>query len=487
MRVRLVSLAVLLCALVATRAGAEELLLGAAVEGTYNSNFFSSATNEESAISFQVGPIAELWDRDGRFRYDLLYTGGYQAYTNQDGVNAWESRARGRVSYQIDRLTRVRLIDRFSDVSNLRFSRDDIADAATALNPNQARYLRNDLELEVTRVLARRLGLTVIAGHHWIDWKDNFDRNDSQAFDVSGEVGYQLATEHSLGIGAEYVYQNYDSAVTRLGSTANYISAFLTWGWAIASNIQVNARGGPVWVHSSEDDTTQVSQDRFVGGERGGQIYRATLGSCSGISESGGVPVSSTCQFDGSEIPAADLGGVQDFTILGGERVGEAYRVTFFGGASARVDLDEWSLLALYARRQSTTSGEALASSLDRVELQVDFAPWQSRWSVFGAGAFDRRQTLTDATVIDYTLVPGAGTDPAERSQAFTYIDNRDSRRDNYTAIVGARAALTPRQSLTLEFRYRHTEARSRGRTAPGVNTYFVVLTAEYVREAFRF
>ena len=92
---------ILLGLLVAANGRAEELQLGIDSQLVYNSNFFSSSTNREDAFSLQIGPSIELSDPDGRFRYDLAFTGAYQVYLNQSGVNAWESRLRGERAEQL--------------------------------------------------------------------------------------------------------------------------------------------------------------------------------------------------------------------------------------------------------------------------------------------------------------------------------------------------------------------------------------------------
>lgn len=466
-------------------ADAAELQLGITSQYVYNSNFFANAGNTNAVNSLQFGPTVQLSDSAGRFAYDLTYAGAYQGYLDQDGVDAWESRFRGRLSYEIDRRTTVRVTDRFRDISNLRFSRQDIELGDTALDPNQDRYFRNDLELELIRELTSLLELRLRTAHHWIDFKKNIDRNDSQAVEVGGELNYQVAAQHTVGIGAEYTYQDYEGAFSRLGSTGQYVSGSLSWIWDITNTVQFRMNGGPSWIRSEEDDTRTVSQSRFVGGRVNGDLLQAQLGSCA----PGGI--ASDCDFQTvgfAGIPSSDLGGIQSFVLPPGGRVGSASELTFFGGASVQGRIDEWVLQASYSRRQSTTSGDGLASSLDRVAFDLEFDDPNSRWSPFVAGSWDRRETLTEATFIDFSLVPSATpTDPAERFMAFASIEESQSRRDNYTAIAGVRGAIDRNWSGVLEFRYRRTESRDRGISRPGVDTFFVLVTLEYLHDVLRF
>jgi hypothetical protein len=474
--------------LLALSANAEELVLGVASQYVYNSNFFSAADNEEDASSFLIGPTLQLSETEGRFVYDVNFLGAYEVFVDQSGVNAWESRLRARANYDITSRTSVQVTERFRDVSNLRFSRQDIALADNALDPNQDRYLRNDVEVELIHQLARLLEVRVRGANYWIDFDDNIDRNDSNSFEVGSELRYQVAATHALGIGASYLNQDFDEALSRLGSTSESVTAFASWTWDIADNIVFTANGGPSWIRSDESDTTEVKQTQYVGGSSGGDLFRANIGSCES-DPIPGTPVASNCDFSTPAfppIPAADLGPEQSFALIRGQRVGVADEFTFFGGASLLANFASWNLEATYSRRQSTTSGAGLASSLDRIYVECEFAPQNLRWSTFVAANWNRREALTEATVVDFTVVDGGGS-AAQRAIAFTSINSQQNRRDDITAIVGIRTAFTRNQNATFEFRYRRTEGRSRDADIPEIDTYFAVATFDYTLDPMRF
>ena len=471
---------VLLGLLIASSAKTDELQIGATAQYVYNSNFFSSAANENEANSFQIGPNIGISDGDGRFRYDVFFAGSYQAFVDQGGADAWESQLRARATYDIDRRTTIRVTERFRDVSNLRFSRADITLAVNSLDPRQDRYFRNDVEAEVIRELTRNLTLSVRAGHLWTDFKDNIDRNDSQGYNVGSELNYRVATAHTLGVGVTYTYQDFDEAESRFGSTADYLNTYAIWTWQIADRIQFSMNGGPAWVRSDEDSTNVISQSQFVGARLDGDLLRADFASCFNA-------LASNCDLvNGNPIPANDLGGRQNFALTTGERVGHESVLTFFGGASIQASFAEWNLLASYSRRQNSTTGAALASSFDQVLLNLEYAPPKYRWSTFVAASWDRRSTLTDATLIDFNVA--AGTDnAAERTTAFTSVTGSGIGRDNYTAIVGVRNALTRQWSGTLEFRYRRTELDDPRTSRPGIDTYFVLFSVDFDYDPIQF
>ncbi len=483
-------LAVLLMALAATGiasgAAGQELRLGVDTQYVYNSNFFSSAVDPDAANSFQIGPSVDLRAEVGRFQYEVGFDGAYQAYVDQESVNAWESRLRARATYDLSARTSIRVTERFRDISNLRFSRQDIQLGDTALDPNQDRYLRNDFELELLHDLTSLLQLRLRGAHHWVDFQENVDRNDSQAFDVAGELRFRVAPRHFLGAGTSYTNQDFEGAFSRLGSTGESVNSFLTWVWNVTDQITFTASGGPSWIRSDEEETEVVRQTVFVGGEQGGQLFRADFDSCdvaTGLPASiPPSPIASNCDFNtGTPIRAADLGGLATFPLDVGSRVGTDSTLTFFGGASLSARLDVWNLEASYSRRQSTTSGDGLASSLDRIALELEYAPASSRWSAFLAGSWDRRETLTDATVVDFLVVEAAdGSARRAADGAFSIVESSRARRDAFTLIGGWRFRFDEQVAGTIDGRYRRTEQSDRLGDRPGVDTFFFVVTLEY-------
>lgn len=476
-----------LLALAAHPGTAREIQLGAETQYVHNSNFFSSDDNEEDANSFQIGPIIDLRDRDGRFLYSVNFTGGYQAYVDQDDVDAWESRLRGQFDYILTPRTTIRLNENFRDISNLRFSRQDIAVGDTAIDPNQDRYFRNDLELELLHELTRSLEMRVAAAHHWIDFNRNIDRNDSQSWEVASELRYRIAPAHRVGVEANYVDQNFEDALSRIGSRGQYLTTALNWIWDISSTVQFRANGGPAWIRSVEDRQITVEQTQFVGGRVNGDPFRANFATCE-TSPGSGTFLASDCDLATEGVPniPGGTGAGQVFALEDRGRVGRDTDVTFFGGASLVGNIEDWTISASYSRRQSTGGGDGLASSLDRVGIDLEWHPERFVWSTFVAGSWDRRETLTRATEVDFEVIAGPNGE-AQRDVAFTQVRSGRERRDNYTAIVGLRGAVNRNLNGTFEFRYRRFETNDRVRDIPGVDLFFAVLTLRYQLDPIRF
>jgi hypothetical protein len=160
--------------------------------------------------------------------------------------------------------------------------------------------------------------------------------------------------------------------------------------------------------------------------------------------------------------------------------------LTFFGGAALQASFAEWNVVTSYSRTQNTTSGAGLASSLDIVFLSLEYAAPKNRWSAFVAGSWDRRETLTDATLVDYNVIGGVDG-AAQRLTAFTTVTNSDIARENYIGIVGIRNALSRNWNGTLEFRYRRSEVDDPRASRPGSDTYLLLFTIDYAYDPIQF
>ena len=205
------SLGLLLIA--ASPAFCNEITLGIDSAYVHNSNFYRSSSDEEAADSAEVGINITAEREEGRLRYLASYTGSYQAYDKQDGANAPEHRLRLRGRFDIDPLTTFHLNNRFRDVRNLRFSREDILDGDTGLEPNNDRYQRNDLELMLHRDLTRACELELDATQQFIDFEDNIDRSDSESYEIGARLYHRFAPRHRFGGGVSNVWQDFDLGI----------------------------------------------------------------------------------------------------------------------------------------------------------------------------------------------------------------------------------------------------------------------------------
>lgn len=468
----------------------DEVTIGLDAAYVYDSNFYGTPSDEESADSIEPGGSIAI-DHDGdRLRYQGLYEGSYQAYRKDehDEADAWEHRLRLGGGYDIDPLTTMRLKNNFRDVRNQKFARDDITNGDTGLEPNDDRYQRNDLELQLHRDLTRSWEVEVTAAQQFIDYDNNIDRSDSDSMGVGGRVLHRYAPQHRFGGGVSWVEQNFDGDDFRLDAEAQYLITELAWIFDINDQVELVVNGGPAWVTTDEDPTDSVQQTQFVGGRQGGELFRANVLSCD-FDDVAATGTASRCNantFGAAPIPADNLGAGQTFPLSVGPQVGENDEdVTFFGGVSLVGRFSDWIVNTDLRRQQNPPSGDAIAGSLTRLRAEVDYAPPLSLWSAYVAGSVERRETFNSSTTIDYVVVPGA-ENAAQRSVAFTTSQNADDSRDAFTALAGVRRQFSRNLSGDVGVSFRHTERELSGQpNNDEKDTYFFVVKVAYVFDTF--
>lgn len=465
----------------------EEVTIG--IDSTYakNSNFYGSSSNEEDVDSIAIGGIITVERREDRLRYLASYAGSYQSYRDQDEADAPEHRLRLRGSYDIDARTTLHFKDSFRDISNLRFSREDIRDGDTGLLPGNDNdsYQRNDFELSLHRDITRSWELEVSADHQFVKFESNEDRSDSESIEIGGRVLYRYAPRHRFGGGLSWVRQDFDGADTRLGASVDYLLTDLAWVFDVSENIRLEVNGGPAWISTDEDAPLALQQQQFVGGSQRGELLRANVRSCD-FDELTATGIASDCDFNtlgADPIPAQNLGEVQSYSLGAGPRQAENDDMSFFGGVSLEATLSDWTVSAELRRRQSATSGDSLAASLTKFRWELGYAPAGANWDTYLAGSWEQREALSDATTIDYTVIAGPD-DAAQRNQAFTSVRDSDARRDAFTALVGVRTQFSRALSGSAGLRFRRTERQQSGQ-GNDTDTYFFVVTASYVFDAF--
>lgn len=438
-----------------------ELDIGVVTDYVYNSNFFGApAAPFTDANLVQVGPSLDLRQRDGRLRYRLRYDGLVQRFTDQSEADALEHRLGADLTWALDRRTSLRLKERYRDVSNLRFTRLDIELGDTVLNPLQDRYQRNDVELELRRDLSRRSRLEVTASQQWIDFENSLDRSDSTSLSGAAALRHQLSRKQTVGVGIEAVRQAFEATPLRIGSDGTYARVEASWDWTPLRHVSVRASVGPAWVRSSPDLRSQAVAPTFVGVARDAGTLRASIESCA-VDPLLQRRLASLCDPFSETAPpivAPDLGPEATFELTDPFTGNDTQTVDVFGGIELRGEWPRWTVDASFRRRQSSTSGEALVSTLDRVFVEIarPTGAGASRLTPFLAMSLDRRRALADAPLLDFT-VTGDAEGAARRDVAFVRLAEAVDDLDALTLIGGVTGALGPRLAVTGELRLRRT------------------------------
>lgn len=461
---------------VTSKADAAELNLAVDSRYVYNSNFFLAESDPEEANSLDLGARLNVADQVSQLRYELDYAANYQEYLDQQDADAWEHRLRAFAIYDIDRLSSLRVVNHYRDLTNLRFTRSDIELGDTGLEPDQDRFQRNDLEIEYRRDLTRSTEFRLQFEHQFIDFERNRNRSDSDALKIGSELWLRLSPNQRFGLGLSYVEQTFDAVGDRLASEGSYVTASLRWQAQLSEQVDIEIYGGPSWLESVQHLPTEVTAETFVGGNINGELFRANADSCSFDSDLE-VRRASACDLGSSTnppIPADDLGPLESFELL---RNGVSIRdetTTFLGSARISAQLTDWRLSARYARTQNTTSGDALVSSLDRITVTGEYEIPDQQWSVYFSGSWERRETLTNARFVDYSVIPGTAN-AAQRERAFAARRNPNDQRDATTFLLGTRRELSRKLSAAFELRYRAIDRNIVGESMAMDATFFVI------------
>ncbi len=448
----------------------------------YNSNVFGTDGDEDSDMLLEAGTELELRsDPERRLDYLLNYRGDYQSYAEADEANAMEHRQRFRLRYDIDPITQIILNQRYRDVSNLQFDLADFDSGDTGIDISQNRYERNDISVDLTRELSRRWSVSGNLGYQTIDFKRNINRSDSDTTEVGVAVNYLLSEKQDIGVGISYASQDFDGADNRISAESDYFSLSLLWTYRFDEFSSLAIEGGPTWVDTEQDRLRQTVTNTNVGRPEGGNVQRANFNAC-GIGGGQSQPIASLCDFadpNARPIPASDLGPRQSYVLdfTGFDTSDDD--VTFFGSVVYTKRVSDWELEASYTRRQTATAGESLASSLDQFALGADYLPAGERWRLYARLTLDKRDAITEALVIDYTLVEDIDGS-ALRDAAFINDAGGNIVRDVLTGLVGGRYDFTRLLSGGLEFRYRDSERPQSFAASEDAQSYEIELSLRY-------
>lgn len=464
-----------------------EVTLGIDTAYVYDSNFFRTPNNEESANSIEPGGSIAVEHDGDRLRYLATYKGSYQAYDKQDESDGPENRLRLKGSYDINPLTTIQLKNNFRDIRNQRFTQENIRDGDTGQDPADNRYQRNDLELLLHRDITSSWELEVNATQQFIDYNRNVNRSDSDSIGVGSRVFHRYSPRHRFGGGLSWVRQEFDGDDIRLDANADFLITDLAWIFDIGEQIQLIVNGGPAWIKTDEKNTNAVQQTQFVGGSLEGELFRANVLSCAydAVTATG---IASRCNetTPGAEpIPAGNLGVVQNFPLGAGTPVGDNDEVTFFGGAALVARFSDWTVDTELRRLQSQPTGDAIAAKLTRLRWEFGYAPPLANWEAYLAGSLERREAFSNSTIIDYTVISGP-EEAAQRSEAFTRARDSGDRRDAFTALIGVRNQFSRNLSGDVGVSFRRTENRVSGQEVE-VDTYFFAVKLSYVFDTMRF
>ena len=469
--------------LLATSSQAGELSSSIITGTSYDSNVYSSGSNNEvDDTIFQLGGELDFRsETEQRFDYDLNLRGFYDWYSKESDLDDVQYRERLQLGYDFSRTTRLTLDQRFRRVPNMNFDREDFIAGDTGIDVRKNRYYRYDMDLNLEHALTSRWTADVSIEHQIVDFKENQTRSDNDTIGVRALLSYTLSEKHDLGFGMRYATQDFDRAPSRLGAKSDYLGALVSWTYRISSRVRLEFEGGPTRIDSQQKTTSTTHAPTYAGVDLGDTVLRANYAACT-PGEGQTQPIASQCRYDDPDAPpieADDLGmqKVYPLNIAGADLSND--KVVFFGRLALNVEVSDWEIEARMVRRPSAISGESLASRLDEIALSLDYEPASARWRTYGEFRWEQRDDLTPAEEINYTLLPGPGSQ-ALLDESFLSATGGGGNQDSYAILIGAGYSLSRNLQTSLEGRYRVINRDNNPAEGSDTDTYVINLSLRY-------
>lgn len=473
------ALAAIAALLASASAQAVEVQLGVRDELEYDTNLFGAPRHEDGGgkkvdvFRSRIGPRLIAKDPYGRLTFDLDYSGSFDWYIDEYGINAWENVLQGGARYALSPRTTLSLDDSLFDLSSISYRPQTLDDDTIVLNGGRSPFVRNLFGASLEHYFTQRVVGTLSISNDFVDFSQNDTQADSVSMGASANLVYLLTSKDRVGVGANYTYQHFDfGANTRQAeSWGRIIDGFLSWSRRFEDDWSISLAGGPGFTESELANSVRPSLYVARKLSRNSPPVTPFFVQCSNGRESGCFGPGDVFVSTPSNNPTAPI------------IVAEAAQsdVTFFGQVGLSKRFDTWTVAANYSRRQSNAAGDGAASTNDIARLSVDWTP-SSRWSAYSDIGWSRRKRVGNG--VDFELAPDANG-LATRTRAIAVP--RQNSNDQVTAAIGARRRLTRALSGSGEIRYRRQW--NEGNADSGVEVDFVIVSIrlEYLLDPFRF
>jgi len=437
--------AILLAALCAPPALGADLTIFASGEAEYDDNAFRRTGDEEDDFFFRIRPGVRIHeDRGDDVNFSLQYEIPAEfAVDNSEELNDVDHVANGHATWHVNDRLDVTASERFRYLrSTLRRNFDDDSVESGAgvpdISDERERVTLNDASLGATYSFAPRLYGRLNASHGYFD-STREDRSEVSSISGTGDLTYALTSEHQVGGGLGFTYQDFSESTTFSGSETLIYNLFGTWRWTIDETTAFEVTAGPSLIDTRQETPDTVTLQRQVpftvleGGfapqgftdEEGtpiggqaitpGSLLLQNPNTCSVVGGVSVAPCASNIVVDPQAGPAsaalrqAILDAVVPVTNVN-PRSSQETDLTIFAEAVLRKQwLPTLQSALRYSRRQGNASGLGGTVITDAVSLSNtwDFA---ERWQLALRGDWSRRQSATDQVGTFSRVV---ATDPA--------------------------------------------------------------------------
>ena len=407
-------------------ASATDLTLGLGAFVDYDTNVFRTTENEEDDVLFKLLPSIKIHeDRGQDFNYHARYRMPVEfSVNNSQELNDIDHFGDVGVSYHPTDRIEIFLRD---DVRSQRsILRTDIAldvNDVPIVSQNRDRIITNDLRLGGSYIMSPRLTAFGSVGHRLFETSRD-DRQDNWSANALGNVQYALSARNRVGVGAQYLHQDFEQSTIVPGSTSDSVNVFASWEWRITETLALELRAGPAVVVIDEElpgsqTITQAVPSAVVTpstGANDGVVRVSSLPTCPVVS---GVPVLQGCALVDLAVTDAEFAALTTgvasmpttLSTLGSPTSDTSVDVFAEAGITKRWT-EYFNTGARYSRSQGTASGVGGSVIRDTVTVSADWTPFE-RVRLVVRGDWVRRESVSDLTQIFIVAQDGQVIDPA--------------------------------------------------------------------------
>lgn len=364
--------AVLGFGLMLAAASTEARELGLSVDSRIagDSNVFRSASNRIEDGFLSLSPRVSLREPNSTLNYDFSYAPTYEAYFETSGINGFDHRGKGNVSW---RPTAVDTLDFDANFVSLRSLRtDDLGGSGTSLrDAGRERRQNSDAQLSYNHAVTEVL--SVQASATFEDTEYSKDRSiDSRSY--SGQLGTQYVLNSITMAGLFVLFRQIESRDGRFQfkTDTEIWNVGMTIQRALTPTLTVSLQAGPSFISTKQDAPT----------------FPVT------------IPPTPTIPDSSSR------------------------SISYFAAVNLQKTWLRSGLDASYTRSESSGSGDTSTSIVDNVVLHFKHR-LSRRWSLRAMGAWLQSREIEE--------VPGGRKQKTTQYRAFASITRRMTRRLSMT------------------------------------------------------
>lgn len=391
--------ALLLVALVAGRAGAQEVRLGVQALADHSDRLLGN----ESGFGLRLRPDVELRDPRGALDWSLRYTPSYEYFPEFPNASGFNHDLRATATWQITRRTTLSATERFRSLNSARlFNEQVVTEGGETINVaggTSERLTNNFLSAELRHRLSRADTLTLSLRSRFFDRADVGDgrgtgTQNSMNTNVTAQYQRVLSRRSSMGLGLSAARNDVEQDLGEDDAT-NFFNLFASWRYRFSESLTLSLGGGPALIDSdsSERSLSPAVVEAFPRTGVGehvdattcpvndlGERYLPPNGDCGSVGDLGflapGVTVARP--EPGATVPS-----------------GTDTRVSFFANASVIKRWEDWRGSLRFRRRESSSGQFGASTIADVLTGSLSWSPGP-RWSFNLIGQWNRSTQATD-------------------------------------------------------------------------------------------